>query len=73
MNPTSIAAPSTGLLSCVKPGSRVSIVNRFGQTSTGRCVMKFPTYAVLNMGGRYGTPAVATDDNIAAVRASRGR
>ena len=71
MNTTTPAPSVRSLFSSVKPGSRVTIVNRFGQTSTGRCVMRFSTHAVLNMGGRHGTPAVATDDNIAAVAAPR--
>lgn len=53
----------------IRPGSRVTIVNRFGQHSTGRAVMRGPGGWVLNMGGRYGTPAIATPENVTKVRA----
>ena len=52
----------------IKVGSRVTIVNRFGQERTGRAVMRGPHGWVLNMGGRHGTPAVATEDNVTKVR-----
>jgi hypothetical protein len=56
----------------IRPGDSVTIVDRFGQRRTGRAspLLLFPTHAVLNMGGPYGTPAVATPDNIVAVRQS---
>lgn len=56
------------LFDSIKPGSKVTIVNRFGQQRTGRCVMRFPTHAVLNMGGRYGTPDIANDANTVKVK-----
>ena len=56
------------LVDLVRPGSRVTIVNRFGQTRTGRAVMRGPHGWVLNMGGAHGTPAIANDDNIVAVK-----
>jgi len=59
-------------LSAIRVGDRVTIVNRFGQESTGSAVMKGPHGWVLNMGGRHGTPAVATADNIVRVRKRRG-
>ena len=49
-------------------GDRVTIVNRFGQSRTGRAVMRGPAGWVLNMGGRYGTPAIATNENIVLVK-----
>ena len=52
----------------IRVGDRVTIVNRFGQKSTGRAVMRGPHGWVLNMGGRYGTPAVANESNIVQVR-----
>jgi hypothetical protein len=55
----------------IKVGDRVTIINRFGQQSTGRAVMKGPHGWVLNMGGRYGTPAIADERNIIKVRAAR--
>lgn len=62
------------LLDTIRAGDRVTIVNRFGQESTGRAVMP-STYGgwVLNMGGRYGTPAIATDENTIRVTKARNR
>lgn len=62
------------LLDTIRAGDRVTIVNRFGQESTGRAVMP-STYDgwVLNMGGRYGTPAIATDENTIRVTKARNR
>ena len=56
------------IFAVARPGSRVTIVNRFGQTRTGRAVMRGPHGWVLNMGGAHGTPAIANDDNIVAVK-----
>ena len=61
------------LLATVRVGDRVTIVNRFGQQSTGRAVMRGPAGWVLNMGGRYGTPAIATAENVVAVKKGRTR
>ena len=55
------------LFDSIKPGSRVTIVNRFGQQRAGRCVMKFPDRAILNMGGPHGSPGIATDANVVKV------
>jgi hypothetical protein len=55
----------------IKAGDRVTIVNRFGQSSTGRAVMKGAAGWVLNMGGKYGTPAIADGTNV--VRVKRGK
>lgn len=49
-------------------GSRVTIVNRFGQERTGRAVMRGPYGWVLDMGGRYGTPGIATSENVTRVK-----
>jgi hypothetical protein len=55
----------------IRPGDRVTIVNRFGQERTGRAVM-LGTYGwVLNMGGAHGTPAIATLENIVKVKAGK--
>lgn len=56
----------------IRVGDRVTIVNRFGQKSTGRAVMR-STHGgwVLNMGGRHGTPAVADSHNIVSVKKVR--
>lgn len=60
------------LLSGVKAGDRVTIVDRFGKKHTGRAVM--PCIAggwVLNMGGPHGTPGIANDANTVAVRKAK--
>lgn len=59
------------ILDAIRSGDRVTIVNRFGQKSTGRATLRGPHGWVLNMGGRYGTPAVATVENIVAVKSKR--
>jgi len=54
----------TRLIELVKAGDRVTIVDRFGVAQTGRAVLPCSAGGwVLNMGGRYGTPGIATDDN----------
>ncbi len=60
------------MLELIKFGDRVTIKNRFGQKATGRAVLKGPHGWVLNMGGRYGTPAIATDSNIVMVKKAKG-
>ena len=59
---------SRSLVDTISAGSRVTIVDRFGKERTGRAVMRGPYGWVLNMGGRHGTPAVATADNVVSVR-----
>lgn len=57
------------LISLVRPGDRVTIVDRFGKQHSGRAVM--PCVAggwVLNMGGRHGTPGIANDVNTVKVK-----
>jgi hypothetical protein len=51
----------------IRPGSRVTIVNRFGQCHTGRAVMRGPAGWVLNMGGPHGTPDIASPRNVVRV------
>jgi hypothetical protein len=58
----------TNILDAIRAGDRVSIINRFGQVRTGRAVMRGPCGWVLNMGGAYGTPAVATAETIVKVK-----
>ena len=55
------------LFDLIRAGDRVTIVDRFGVAHTGRAVMPGPAGWVLNMGGRYGTPAIASDDNVTRV------
>ena len=57
----------------IRRGDRVTIINRLGQQRTGRAVMLGPAGWVLDMGGRYGTPAIATPQNIIGVRKAKTR
>lgn len=59
------------ILDAIRAGDRVSIVDRFGKVREGRAVMRGPHGWVLNMGGRHGTPAVATPENITKVKQAR--
>jgi hypothetical protein len=61
--------PATGtVVDSIRAGDRVTIVNRFGQKSTGRAVMPSSNGGwVLNMGGAHGTPGIATAENIVKV------
>lgn len=59
------------LIDLIKPGDRVTILNRFGQKLTGRAVMKGSYGWVLNLGGRYGIPGIATDENVVSVKGPR--
>jgi hypothetical protein len=61
------------LLDVIRPRDMVTIVNRFGQRRTGRAVMRGLAGWVLDMGGRYGTPAIATEANTVNVKHARGR
>jgi hypothetical protein len=53
----------------IRPGDRVTIVNRFGQERTGRATIinRKDDVVVLNMGGPHGTPGIATRDNVVKV------
>lgn len=66
-------AEDASLFDKIGPGSRVTIVNRFGQKHSGRAVMFNSQYGswVLNMGGAHGTPAIATPENVVAVSGGR--
>jgi hypothetical protein len=61
--------PKTGtVVDSIHAGDRVTIVNRFGQKSTGRAVMPSSNGGwVLNLGGAHGTPGIATAENIVKV------
>jgi len=62
-------APRTGtILDAIHPGSRVTIVDRFGKQHSGRAVMLGPAGWVLNMGGPHGTPGIADAENIVKVK-----
>jgi hypothetical protein len=60
-----------GMFSTIQPGDRVTIVTPRGQEMTGRAMMKGPAGWVLNVGGRYGTPALADEDNVVKVSKTR--
>lgn len=75
----------TTLVATIEPGDRVTILvpagfGRNGQEwkeRTGRAVIVTHrgtphAYAALNMGGRYGTPGLATSENTVAVRKKVG-
>lgn len=67
------------LLNTIRPGDKVTILvpNGIGRNGpewkpkTGRAVMPGPHGWALNMGGRFGTPGVATPENLVAVRKAR--
>ncbi len=70
-----MAVLEDSMIDKIKHGSRVTIlvpagIGRNGQEwkpKTGRAVMRGPAGWVLNMGGKYGTPGVATPENIVKV------
>jgi hypothetical protein len=70
---------ASALLASIRPGDRVTILvpNGFGRNgqeykeASGRAVIVSPGHVALNMGGRYGTPGVATESNIVAVRKAK--
>ena len=64
--------PTGTILDAITAGDRVRIRDRFGKEREGRAVMLGPYGWVLNMGGRHGTPAIATPENIVKVRSPRG-
>ena len=70
---------SSEVIDAIRAGDRVTIlipngIGRNGQEwkeKTGRAVMRGPYGWVLNMGGRYGTPGVASESNTVRVKAGR--
>jgi len=52
------------VVEAIRAGDTVIIVDRFGARRSGRAVMRGPHGWVLNMGGKHGTPAVASEANI---------
>jgi hypothetical protein len=72
MKKTTWYDPNMLILEC-RPGDMVVIRNRFGQTSRGRATIcnqrRNPENltVVLNMGGKYGTPGIATPENVVSV------
>jgi hypothetical protein len=66
-------AEVTEMYDKIQNGSRVTIVNRFYQSRTGRAIMLGPAGWVLNMGGRHGTPGIATPENVVKVTTKKPR
>lgn len=53
----------------IKAGDRVTIKDRFGKEHTGKAVMPSSEGGwVLNMGGRHGTPGLASDSNVTKIK-----
>jgi len=67
------------LVASIRPGDRVTIlvpagIGRAGQEwseRTGRAMICSGTHAAINLGGRFGTPGVATPENIVSVRKAK--
>jgi len=57
------------ILDAIRHGDKVTILSPQGQERTGKAVMRSSSGGwVLNMGGRHGTPGIATESNIVKVR-----
>jgi hypothetical protein len=57
------------LVDTIRHGSKVTIITPHGNKLKGKAVMKSSGGGwVLNLGGKYGTPAIATDENTIAVK-----
>ena len=65
--PVAVTVTEADQFNMIRPGDRVTIVDRFGKNHTGRATLLGPAGWVLNMGGQYGTPAIATESNIVKV------
>ena len=58
----------------IQRGDRVTILSPHGQEHTGKAVMRSSHGGwVLNMGGQYGTPGLADEDNVVRVRRSAAK
>ena len=56
------------LVAAIRPGDRVTILSPQGHERTGRAVICSGTHVALNMGGKHGTPGVATPENVLSVK-----
>ena len=65
--PVAVTLTEADQFNMISHGDRVTIVDRFGKNHTGRATLLGPAGWVLNMGGRYGTPAIANENNIVKV------
>ena len=70
--PMVATAESRALYAKIQHGSSVTILTPHGNKISGRAVMLGDYGWVLNMGGQHGTPGMADDCNVVAVRAPRG-
>lgn len=52
----------------IRPGDRVTILTPHNSRLTGRVVFAFASHAVLNLGGRHGTPGIADESNTVCVK-----
>lgn len=68
-NPTKMT--SKQIVDQIRPGDTVTFRDRFGRACKGKAVMFGPSGWVLNMGGKYGTPAVVNESKIEKVTRSR--
>lgn len=61
------------LVDTIRSGDTVIIITPHGARLKGRAVMRSSTGGwVINLGGRHGTPAIATDSNVVDVRKNGG-
>ena len=69
MKTTNMNIPVTqeSLFHTIRAGDRVEIRTFHGSLLKGRAVMKGPAGWVLNLGGRYGTPGIASEENVVRV------
>ena len=51
------------MFALARPGKQAGIVTPHGNVLCGRVVMRFPTHAVLNLGGAHGRPGVMDERN----------
>lgn len=59
------------LFDSIAVGDKVTIYTKHGGQLKGNAVILCkPTHVVLNLGGRYGTPGIATPDNTIKVKAA---
>jgi hypothetical protein len=64
---------SPRLVDTIESGDRVTIVDSRGQQQTGKATMKSTKFDgwVLNMGGRFGKPGLASDENVVKVQKAK--
>lgn len=66
------ARSNPNIVDAIRPGDRVTILTPHGNQLTGRAVMRSSSGGwVLNLGGRHGTPGIATEENIIRVKLAK--